>query len=199
MIDNFDCSETHTAVFQDESVDVDTEPSYSCDAELDDELIRKALSSPLFTQEREESANLRQTYHSHEESLLPAQSFFTRTSTGRPVYEPSSCQKRKSSREMENETIRILLERRKEQILAEVRSEIQKHELQADSDRRSIQELTGIIDSQRIEIDHTITGCEQSRRDQLLLQEEISEQNRDLRETCIRNTRDMEELQKITC
>ena len=49
--------------------------------------------------------------------------------------------KRKSSREMENERIRILLERQKEQILAEVRTEIQKHEFQADSDRRSIQEL----------------------------------------------------------
>ena len=51
-------------------------PSYSFDMELDDELIRKELSSPLFTQEREEPANLRQTDHSHEESLLPAQSFF---------------------------------------------------------------------------------------------------------------------------
>ena len=110
VIDNFDYSETYTAIFQNESVDVDTEPSYSFDAELDDELIRKALSSPLFTQEREESANLRQTYHSHEESLLPAQSFFTRTSTGKPVYEPSSnlSEKGKSSHEMENMQIRIL-------------------------------------------------------------------------------------------
>ena len=31
-----------------------------------------------------------------------------------------------------------------------------------------------------------LQGDEQLRRDQLLLQEEISEQNRDLRETCIR-------------
>ena len=88
------------------------------------------------------------------------------------------------------------LKDKKEQILAEVRSEIQKHEFQADSDRRSIQELTGIVDSQRMEIDHTITGCDQSRRDQLLLQEELSEQNRALRETRSRNMRDMEELQK---
>ena len=109
------------------------------------------------------------------------------------MYEPSSnlSQKRKSSRDMEN-----LLERHKKQILAEVRSEIQKHELQVESDRRSIQELTGIIHSQRREIDHTIAGYEQSRRDQLLLQEEISEQNRALRETCIKNMRDMEELQQ---
>ena len=115
QLDNFDCSETAAAIFQDESVDIDTEPSYSCDAELDDELIGKELSSPLFIQEREEPAHLRQTYHSHEESLLPAQSFFTRTSTGRPVYEPSSdlSQKRKSSRDLANERIRILLERQK--------------------------------------------------------------------------------------
>ena len=73
------------------------------------------------------------------------------------------------------------------EILAEVRSEIQKHELQADSDRRSIQELTEIVDSQRMEIDHTIAGDEQLRRDQLLLQEQLSEQNRDLRETHIKS------------
>ena len=189
QLDNFDYSETHTAIFQNESVDIDTEPSYSCDAELDGEVIGNALSSPLLIQEREEPANLRQTCHSHEESLLPAQSFFTRTSTSRPVYEPNSdlSQKRKSSRDLDNERIRILQERQKEQILAEVRSEIQKHELQADSDRRSIQELIGIIDSQRMEIDHIITGCQQSRRDPLLLQEELSEQNRALRETCSRN------------
>ena len=38
-----------------------------------------------------------------------------------------------------------------------------------------------------MEIDHTITGSEQSRRDQLLLQEEQSEQNRHLRETRIKS------------
>ena len=88
----------------------------------------------------------------------------------------------------------ILLGRRQEQILAEARSQIQQHELQADSDRRSIQELLGIIDSQRLEIDHTITRCEQPRKDQLPPKEERPEQNRDPRETCIRNMRDMEEL-----
>ena len=76
QLDNFDFSETCTAIFQNESVVIDTEPSYSFDAELDDEIIEKALSSPLFIQEREEPANWRQAYHSHEESLLPAESFF---------------------------------------------------------------------------------------------------------------------------
>ena len=105
-------------IFQDESGDIDTEPPYSCDAELDDEIIGKALSSPLFIQEPEEPEDRRQAYHSHEESLLPAQSLFAHTSTERPVYEPSSSQKRKSGREMENERIRILSERQKDQNLA---------------------------------------------------------------------------------
>ena len=176
VLDDFHYSETSAMIFQDESGDIDTEPSYLSDAELDDETIGTALSSPLFIQERGEPANLRQTYHSHEESLLPAQSFFTRTRTGRLLHELSSGQKRKSSRDLENERIRILLERQQEQILAELRTEIQKQEFQADSDRRSIQELNGIIESQRREIDHTIAGDEQLRRDQLLLHEQLLEQ-----------------------
>ena len=147
LLDNFDYSETSAVIFQDESSDIDTEPSYSCDAEVDDEIIGKAPHSPLFIQDREEPANLRPAYHSHEESLLPAQSFFAHKYGETRIRKYSSSQKRKSSRDMENERIRILLERQKEQILAEVRTEIQKHGFQADSDRRSIQELNGIIDS----------------------------------------------------
>ena len=60
QLDNSDYSETYAVIFQNESVDIDTEPSYSSDAELDDELVGKALSSSLFIQEREELANLRQ-------------------------------------------------------------------------------------------------------------------------------------------
>ena len=91
LLDDLDHSEASAMIFQDESGDIDTEPSYSCQAELDDEIIGKALSSPLFIQERQEPANRRQANHSHEESLLPAQSYFAHTSTGRPVYELSSC------------------------------------------------------------------------------------------------------------
>ena len=199
LLDNFDYSEASAAIFQDESVDIDTEPSYSCDAELDDELIGKALSSPLFIQEREEPADRRQAYHSYEESLLPAQSCFTRTRTGRPVFEPRSdlSQERKSSREMENERIRILLERQKEQILAEVTSEIQKLELQAESDKKNFQELSGIIESQRREINRALEGDEQLRRDQQLLHEQLSEQNRELREAHVKSLNEMEELKRF--
>ena len=160
-------------------------------------LSEKALSSPLFIQEREEPANLRQAYHSIEESLLPAQSFFAHTSTERRLYELGSYQKLKSSRDIENERIRILFERQPEQILAEVRTEIEKHEFQSDFDRRSIQELNGIIDSQRKEIDHTIASDEQSRRDQILLHEQLSEQNRDLREARIKSLHEMEDLKRV--
>ena len=164
-----------------------------------DETIGKALSSPLFIQERGESADRRQAYHSYEESLLPAQSFFAHTSTGRPVHELSSlssCSREKPSRDSENERIRILLERQKEQILADFRPEIQKHEFQADSDWRSIQELSGIIESQQREIDHTLAGDEQLRRNQLRLQEQLPEQNRDLREAQKKSLNEMEELKR---
>ena len=69
-------------IFQEESGDIDTEPSFLCDGELDDEIVGKALSSPLFIQERQEPADRRQAYHSHEESLLSAQSFFAPARTG---------------------------------------------------------------------------------------------------------------------
>ena len=72
LLDDFRYSETTGILFQGQSSD--TVPSYLHDAELDDETIRKALSSPLFIQEREELADRRQACHSCEESMLPAQS-----------------------------------------------------------------------------------------------------------------------------
>ena len=178
----------------------DAVPSYLFDAELSDGTIGRTLSSPLLIQEREEPAGRRQAYHSFEESLLPAQSFFAYTRTGRPVRElssPGSSNREKPSLDPENERIRIFLERQKEQILAEVRSEIQKHELQVESDKRSIKELNGIIESQRREIDHTHARDEQLRRDQQLLQEQLSEQNRDLREAHMTSLNEMEELKRF--
>ena len=68
--------------------------------------------------------------------LVASSVLFAHARPERPVCELSSCQKRKSSREMENERNKILVEWQKEQILTEVRTEIQKKEFQADSDRR---------------------------------------------------------------
>ena len=46
------------------------------DLEFDDYTIGMALSSPLFTQEREDAASRGQAYHSPDESLLSSQSSF---------------------------------------------------------------------------------------------------------------------------
>ena len=163
--------------------------------------VTRALFSSLFTHEREEPAGRGQAYHSFEESLLPSQSLSVcHVRTERPVHELSSlgsCSREKPCRDSENEQIRILFERRKEQILAEVRTEIQKHEFQADSDRRSIQELNEIIDSQRREIDHTFASDEQSRRDQQLLHEQLLEQNRDLSDAHMKSLNETEELKRF--
>ena len=118
----------------------DTRPSNLHDSEISDETIGRAFSSPMFTQEREEPAGRRQAYHSPEESLLSSQSLSVgHVRTGRPVNEfgsLSSSVRENPSRDSENEQIRILLERQKEQILADCRAEIQKHEFQADHEKK---------------------------------------------------------------
>ena len=116
------------------------------DLEFDDYTIGMALSSPLFTQEREDPASRRQSYHSFDESLLSSQSSSVgHFRTGRPVFDEFgsliSNVRENPRRDSENEQIRFLLERQKEQILADYQAEIQKHEFQADYDRRSIQKL----------------------------------------------------------
>ena len=69
----------------------------------------------------------------------------------------------------ESEQIRTLVDRQKEQILADCHAEIQKHEFQADYDRRSFQKLNGVIESQRGEVNRALARDEQLRRDQQLL------------------------------
>ena len=82
-------SET-TKIFIQESSS-DTRPSYLHDSEISDDTIARALSSPLFTQDREEPAGRRQAYHSPEGSLLSSQSLSVgHVRTVRPVNELSS-------------------------------------------------------------------------------------------------------------
>ena len=118
----------------------------SHDLEYDDYTIGMSLSSPLFTQEREDPASRRQAYHSPDESLLSSQSSSVgHVRTGRPVFDEFgsliSNVRENPCRDSENEQIRILLERQKKQTLAEYRAEIQKHEFQADYDGRNIPKL----------------------------------------------------------
>ena len=97
----------------------------------------------------------------------------------------------------ENEQIRTLLERHREQILADCQAEIQKHEFQADYDRRSIQKLNETIDSQKEEICRALQGDERRRQDQQLLHEQLLKQNRDLREAHGKSLNEMEELKRF--
>ena len=97
----------------------------------------------------------------------------------------------------ENEQIRILLERQKEQNLADFQAEIQKHEFQADYDRRSVQKLNETIESQKEEICRALPGDERRRQDQQLLHEQFLKQNRDLREAHEKSFNEMEELKRF--
>ena len=97
---------------------------------------------------------------------------------------------------MENERIRILFERQKSKfsLKSELRSISTKFKpILIEEDK----ELNGIIESQRKEIDHTIASDDQLRRDRLLLQEQVSKENRDLREAHIKSLHEMEELKRV--
>ena len=97
-----------------------------------------------------------------------------------------------------NAQIRTLLDRQKEQILAECQAEIKKHEFQADYDRRSVRKLGEIIESQQEEL-HCAQAEELQRRDQQLLHEQLLQQNLELREAHQRSLTEMEELTKFQC
>ena len=101
------------------------------------------------------------------------------------------------SHSSESEQIRILLERQREQILAGCQAEIRKHEFQADYDRRSIQKLNEMIESQKGEICRAHQGDERLRPDHQLLHEQLLKQNWDLREAHEKSLNEMEELKRF--
>ena len=116
IFDDHHISET-TEIFIQESSS-DSRPSNLHDWEISDDTTGRALSSPLFTQEREEPAGRRQAYHSLEESLLSSQSLSVgHARTGRPVSDElgslTSNARGNPCRDSENEQIRLLLERQK--------------------------------------------------------------------------------------
>ena len=184
------------------SLPATTGPLNLHDLEFDDYTVGMALSSPLFTQKREDAASRRQAYHSLDEGLSSSQpSSVGHVRTRRPVADQFDSLipnvRENPCRGSENEQIRILLERRREQIFADCQAEIQKHEFQTDYDRKSIQQLNEVIESQRGEIYRAHQGDEQLRRDQQLLHEQISKQNWDLREAHEKSLNEMEELKRF--
>ena len=116
IFDDYHISET-TEIFIQESSS-DSRPSNLHDWEISDYTIGRALSSPLFTQEREDPASRRQACRSPGESLLSSQSLSVgHVRTGRPVSDEFgsliSNARENPCRDLENEQIRILLERQK--------------------------------------------------------------------------------------
>ena len=186
-------------IFQEESGDKDTEPSYLRDEELDDETIGKALSYHCSLRREENQRTEDKLITLMKKSRCQLTPFPRTQERGDPCtnFVRQVRADKNPCREMENETIGILLERQKDQILADFRAEIQKYRFQADSGGRSFQELNGIIESLRREIDLALAGDEQLRRDQLLLHEQLPEQNRDLREAHEKSLNEMEELKRF--
>ena len=92
--------------------------------------------------------------------------------------------------------IRTLLDRRREQILADCQAEIRKHEFQADYDQRSIQKLSETIESQQEEL-HRAQAEERRRQEHQLLHEQLLKQNWVLREAHEKSLNEIEELKKF--
>ena len=145
----------------------------------------------------------RRADHSEEEGLSSClwSSSMSHDRTGKPVVcslgpQVSSAQETQRHTSA-NEQIRILLERQKVQILVNYRAEIQKHELQVDYDRKSIQKLNEMIESQKGETYRAHQGDERLRRDQQLLREQLLKQNWDLREAHEKSLSEMEELKRF--
>ena len=141
-----------------------------------------AIGEMLFNAYRE------QVYHSQREGLSVGQSSSVSDRSGKPVVEMVAKSHDRSGQPVvergqelntEDAQIRTLLDRQREQILADCQAEIRRHEFQAYYDRRSIQKLSETIESQQEEL-HRAQAEELHRRDQHLLHEQLLKQNWDL-------------------
>ena len=126
-----------------------TEQRFLEDVDYDD----AAIGEMLFNAHRE------QVYHSQREGLSVGQpSSSVSDRSGQPVVEIVAKSHDRSGQpvvargqdqNLEHAQIRTVLDRQREQILADCQAEIGKHEFQADYDRRSIQKLSETIESQQ--------------------------------------------------
>ena len=128
-----------------------------------------ALEMMLYNAHREH------VYHSQREGLSVGQSSSSVSErTVRPVVE------RGQELNTEHAQIWTLLDRQREQILADCQTEIKKHEFQANYDRRRKQKLSETIESQQEELHHA-QAEELQRRDQQLLHAQLLQQTWELR------------------
>ena len=134
------------------------------------------------------------SHHSQREDLsVSLSSSSVSDRTGRPVGDRAGRPAEQSSQDAQ---IRTLLDKQKEQILAECQAEINRHEFQAAYDRRSLRKLGEIVESQQEEL-HCARAEEVQRRDQQLLQGQLLQQNLELREAHQKSLSEMEELKKF--
>ena len=186
---NYDLKETYVESFT-ESL---THPQFSEQRFLEDvEYDGTALEDML------REAHRVHVYHSQREGLSVGQSSSVSERTERPVGERTGRLVMASGQELNvaNAQIRTLLDRQKEQILADCQAEITKQEFQANSDRRCVQKLSEIIESQQEEL-HCAQAEALQRRDQQLLHEQLLKQNWELREAHNKSFKEMEELEKF--
>ena len=144
-----------------------------------------AIGEMLFNACRE------QVYHSQREGLSVGQSSSSVSDrSGQPIVEIVAKSHDRSGQPVvekgqelntEHAQISTLLDRQREQILADCQVEIRRHEFQTNYDRRSIQKLSETIESQQEEL-HRAQAEELHRRDQQLRHEQLLKQNWDLRE-----------------
>ena len=98
--------------------------------------------------------------------------------------------------ESENEA-KLCPEEQRNQLLSQAKAGTMKEECRADFAECSIRELIRPIQSNRMELDHTNLGYEQTRREQVRLHEEFAQRRRALRESHVRNIHELEELKRV--
>ena len=157
-----------------------SDKGFPADAENDDAALEGMLRE----------AHRVHSHHSQREDLSVSLSSSSASDrTVRPVGDRARRPAEKSSQEAQ---IRTLLDKQKEQILAECQVRINRHEFQAAYDRRSLLKLCEIVESQREEL-YCAQAEEVQRRDQQLLQGQLLQQNLELREAHQRSLTEMEE------
>ena len=133
------------------------------------------------------------SHHSQREDLSVSLSSSVSDRTGRLVGDRAG---RPAEQNSQDAQIRTLLDKQKEQILAECHAEINRHEFQAADDRRSLRKLGEIVESQEEEL-HCARAEEVQRRDQQLLQGQLLQQNLESREALQKSLSEIEELKKF--
>ena len=175
-----------TEAFVEYTQESSSEQRFPGDFDFDDVTIGKTLLD----------ACRRRAEHSEEEGLSSClSSSVSHDRTGRPVVSSLVTSAQETQRHnSESEQIRTLLERQKEQILADCHAEIRKHEFHAEYDRRSIQKLNV---AKRENLSCSSKRDERRRQDQQLIHEQVLEQNWDLREAHEKSLSEMEELKRF--